>query len=346
MPGKSVSFRSDLLSNALDLLRKVGLNCANTANLIAAIVSQLAAYTEEGVPMTPAVFICNSIDQLVRLSGSGEYIPLSGVLSMDDAAKKILKATAPLCGESWRVYVERSENGATCKFGVFCGTTDPSALTVEEVVMDDYKEDSPIIRIAQNAVNKVEVKASTGETIEFRFNDDADVANLNNAANVASLAAAIAGADEQLRGYVERLLSAAIRKSHGTLLAVTSDRTGDVPPELADCVKVEPPISLAERLRSHLAEGRTSGSVSKLQVATELVCGFVASDGVTVFNLAGEVIAYRCFVHGDGGAAAAGGARTRAYAVLRGLLGRGLSAAFFRSQDGRTDVQVFEGRAV
>lgn len=111
---KSVSFRANLVSHSLDLIQNVGWHCARTSQLIAGIVSQLAAYTEEGVPMSPSVFICSSVPRLVRLAGSGEYIPLSGDVALESAGTKILKAAAPLCFGHWRIYIERSSDGQTC----------------------------------------------------------------------------------------------------------------------------------------------------------------------------------------------------------------------------------------
>lgn len=75
---KSVSFRAHLVSNTMDLMSEIGLECSLTSRLIAGIVSQLAAYTEEGVPLKPAVFICNSISELLQRAGVGEFVPLSG----------------------------------------------------------------------------------------------------------------------------------------------------------------------------------------------------------------------------------------------------------------------------
>lgn len=100
---KSISFRSNLESNSLDLIRKVGWNCARTSELIAGMVSQLAAYTEEGVPMSPSVFICSSVSQLVQLAGIGEHIPLSAEIPLESAGAKILKDAAPLCFGHWRI---------------------------------------------------------------------------------------------------------------------------------------------------------------------------------------------------------------------------------------------------
>jgi hypothetical protein len=302
----------------------------------------LAAYTEEGVAMAPSVFICNSISELVQRAGMGEHMPLSSDIATATAGAKILKAAAPLCRDNWRIYVERSPNGESCRFGVFCGSSDPSSFTVDEVLLDDVSIEFPVVRIAQSATNKVEVRSSAGNKIEFRFNDEEDVIELNSQAQVRSLAVSIS-ADVEAKpgaftGFVERVLSSAIKSSHGCLVAVVSGQAQYLPTSLQDAVSLTTPVDLFERFKRHLDEGKTAVSVSRLQAAAQLVAGFICSDGITVFNRSGKILGYRAFIHSQNeGVPLDGGARSRAYAAMRCIVGIDLSAAFFRSQDGRTE---------
>jgi len=340
---KSVSFRSDLVSNTLDLIQKVHWHCAKTAQLIAGVVSQLAIFTEEGVVMTPSVFICSSVSRLVQLAGVGEYIPLERNIPLHSASTKILKAAAPLCSGNWRIYIERAPDGSTCDYGIFCGTSDPSSLTIDEVVLDVYTESHPVVRISQSATNKVEVRTSIGDGIEFRFNNDEDVAEITIHDHITALSAEIARDSgpfgELFAGCVDRMLSSAIKECHGTLIAVVPHEAAQIPEKLADMVTLTPPFDLYDRLRRHVDDGKTAESVSRLQVASELVAGLVGSDGITVFNSAGCVLGYRAFVQSDfSGKPVAGGARSRAYEAIKAMVGTDLTAAFFRSQDGRSEL--------
>ena len=292
--------------------------------------------------MSPTVFICGSIDQLVKHSGAGEYIPLSDLLPINSSGAKILKNAAPLCFGNWKIYVERSEDGRTCKYGVFCGSSDPSSMTIDEVVLDTYNEKFPVVRVVQNATNKVEVRSSVGRGIEFRFNNDQDVSEIKSRHHISQLAKAISAKSGPLsdafEAYVERTLSAAVKYCHGTLIAVLPSQGPVAPAEISDMLLLQPSFHLYERLDRHTKEGKTAESVSRLQAASELVSGFIESDGITVFNDAGYIVGYRAFVKSDGSAVVVnGGARTRAYEALKALIGKGVSAAFFRSQDGRTD---------
>jgi hypothetical protein len=343
---KSVSFRAHLVGNATDLIEEIGLQCARTAKLIAAVVSQLAAYSEEGTPLTPTVFICNSVSELLQRAGAGEHVPLSGDEQTESAGTKALKAAAPLCNDNWRIYIERIDGGASCRYGVFCGTRDPSSLTVDEVVLDGFENGFPIIKISQSAKNKVEVRTNAGSGIEFRFNDDMDVYELNSRGRIHALAnAAASGVAEQselFARFLERLLSSAIRECHGTLVAVAPASYTVLPASLQDAVRFEPPLDLFGRLQLHIDEGKTSESVNRLQAAAELVAGFIRSDGITVFNEGGKVLGYRAFIHREAkNPPSTGGARTRAFNALVDLVNEGeLVAAFFRSHDGRTEFQT------
>lgn len=332
----------------MDLITGVNWECSRTSKLIAGIVSQLAAYTEEGVPMTPSVFICNSISELIQRAGVGEHVPLSGDIPTESAGPKILKAAAPLCSTNWRIYIERSQNGESCRFGVFCGSNDPSSLTIDEVILDEFSEGFPIIRISQNATNKVEVRSNAGDGIEFRFNDDVDVTELNSREHIFNLSKSIAansGALDTFIGFTERILTTAISNCHGTLIAVVPSSKSSLPTALQDLVSLDSPIHLYERFKRHMNEGKTASSVSRLQAASELVTGFISSDGITVFNDAGVVLGYRGFIQNTGdGTPTNGGARSRAFSAMKKLVGSELTAAFFRSQDGRTDfVQALIG---
>jgi hypothetical protein len=340
---KSISFRAHLHSNATDLIAEMGLQCARTANLIGGIVSQLAAYTEEGVPLAPTVIVCNSISDLLRRAGAGEHVALRIGEPMESAARSLLKSAAPLCSQHWRIYVERTDGAAVCNYGVFCGSSDPSSLTVDEILLGEFEVGFPIVRIAQSATNKVEVRTNAGSGIEFRFNDDQDAAAPDSRGHLTKLAKAISsevtGDQDPFATLIERILTKAVAECHGALIVVVPAPGDQLPPELADRVVLAPPIDLLDRYHLHVQEGKTAVSVSRLQTATELVAGVVRSDGITLFNTTGCVVGYRGFIRSDNAPpAAAGGARTRAFESLKLLLGKGVVAVYFRSQDGRTAV--------
>jgi hypothetical protein len=341
---KSISFRERLLSSSMELLAEVNINSAKTAKLISGIVSKLAAYTEEGAPLSPEVFICNSASDLVKRAGAGEFVPLSEVYPADFDASKILKTTAPLCSENWRIFVEHLDGGDKCRFGVFCGSSDPTSASLDEVLLSIPEPGFPIVKIAQGATNKVLVSTNAGNAIEFRFNDDVDVdlVKMNSISELSKqIASKVSFQPDRFGAFVTRVLATAVRRCHGTLVAVTHPTTVGLPAILKDAVNLEPSLDLVERFRLHSEENMTASSVSRLQAAAELLSGFVCSDGITVFSTTGQVLAYRAFVKNDGpDQPSQGGARTRAFKALEAAVGTSLQAAFFRSQDGRTDFKA------
>ncbi|KJV06362.1 hypothetical protein [Methylocucumis oryzae] len=292
--------------------------------------------------MTPSVFICNSISELIQRAGVGEYVPLSKEVPLESAGPALLKAAAPLCRDNWRIYIERLDDNKNCRYGVFCGSSDPSSLTVDEVILenDGFSINFPVIKIAQSSTNKVEVRTNAGSVIEFRFNDDIDVHELNSQTQIQGLASTItADIDEDrvmFSSFVERLLSSAIKNSHGTLIAVVLSSSDTLPQTLQDFVQLNPKVNLYERFRLHLDEGKTAISVSRLQAAVELISGFICSDGITIFNSAGCVLGYRAFIRSNvDNPSSEGGARSRAFTAMKQLIGTELDAAFFKSQDGQ-----------
>ncbi len=348
MVDKSISFRTHLQSNTIDLLQGASISCTHTVTLVIGLVSQLAAYTEEGIPLSPSIFICNSISKLIGISGSGEYVCLSNGANTSTSASRILKYAAPLCGSGWRIYVERVGDGSICNYGVFCGSNDPSSFTVDDLALEDLDRLLPIVRVSQNVTNKVEVRTSARDSIEFRFNDDHDEANLNNRSHLRSLSKAltknIEPFDESFCGFVERIVSDAVKRSHGTLIAVVSGQGGLTLEALSDAVHLDEPIDLYSRYKLHFEENKTAISVGRLQAASDLLSGFINSDGITLLDTRGRVLGYRAFIKSEeNDTSLMGGARTRAFSALKSLIGQGLEVAFFRSQDGRMDIEIADG---
>src|SRR4051794_32597402 len=123
---KTITFRHPLHSEVTDMLRHVGINCLNTADVLVGLVSLLANYQEEGQRMSPQVIICDSIRELVQRIGVGEFVVLGQAPLNGEAARAALKAAAPLALRNWAVFLERAPPN-DLRYGVFAGSTDPSA---------------------------------------------------------------------------------------------------------------------------------------------------------------------------------------------------------------------------
>lgn len=323
----------------MDALSPIAIDCVHTARLIVSLASKLASYAEEGVPLAPTIFVCNSAPALIGMMGPGEHISLSPTpIPSAKAASKILKAAAYLAVGSWKIFVERSADGTECKFGIFCGSTDPSSATPDEVLFADAEPGYPIVRLKQTAPNKVEVRTSDGNSVEFRFNDDEDLPSVGNEAMISDLAEAATSAIEdppsEFVAFIRRILVRAIQNSHGTLVAVIPSAIG-IPEALTDAILLDPAIDLRERFDAHLGGEKTADTLSRLQAGSALLSGFIGSDGITILDDKGRVLGYRAFIKASNDDSSEGGARTRAFNALAALTPNSVSAAYFRSQDGR-----------
>ena len=185
---KSVSFRTSLLATTTDVLGTVGIHCARTAKFIVNTASSLAAYTEEGQALSPEVYLCTSVDELIKRAGTGTYIVLGVSDDVEEAGPAALKFGAPLCASRWNIFIERSAGGP-CRFGVFSETGDPAAITANETLLSSYDPNFPIVMLAQNGTNRVRLIPAGQQAVEFRFNADADIAELPDKDHIAQVAA-------------------------------------------------------------------------------------------------------------------------------------------------------------
>jgi hypothetical protein len=106
----------------------------------------------------------------------------------------------------------------------------------------------------------------------------------------------------------------------------------------SDAVKLDEPIDLARQLEQ-LADDATSLAFFELSTSIELVAGMLSSDGITVFDTRGRVLAFNWFIRTDTRKLSAreslGGARHRAFSALSGLVDkRQIVGCFIRSSDG------------
>jgi hypothetical protein len=154
-----------------------------------------------------------------------------------------------------------------------------------------------------------------------------------------------AAAREQATAYIAKVLTDALRGSHGALLAVTLSSRKLNQERFADGVILADPIPLVQTMLAAVQEN-TATAASLLRSQESLLRGMITSDGVTILGTNGSIRAFRVFVRpstkGGSGQAASGGARSRAFEVLRACVGKSLAAAMIRSQDGRTEVVVPE----
>jgi len=337
---KDLSFRTSINSEVNDALRALDAGFIAVSEPVVGLISALASYSEEGDNLTPTVFIFKSAAEMVQRAGYGEYIYLGTSDISSSVSAEILKRAAPLAKSQWRIFVEWS-SGTRCRYGIISGSADPAALTIEDASFDSSDATFPVVMIRQTSRNKVSFKTTSGAEINFLFNADQDQPQTNTSQHVQKLASAICSGVESGRDsfsiYIRNVLESSLRKCHGSLIVVVDEDRHDLKGRLNERVPTDPALDLATRFHEHEA-APSAITLGKLQAASDVVGGFINSDGVTIFSTKGSVLGFRCLVDTTGIAGAKhGGARTKAFLALKAAIGTEMCAAYFQSQDGRTD---------
>jgi hypothetical protein len=137
---------------------------------------------------------------------------------------------------------------------------------------------------------------------------------------------------ESTQTVIRRVINSGLEASHGALIAVVRSKTS--PKFLSDGLVLAAPLNLGILVRK--ATVGTEEDRLKLISYTSVIRGIFGCDGIVVFNRKATLLAYNCFIKPTKAAPTptTGGARKRAFAALKGRIGKGLYATFIRSQDG------------
>jgi hypothetical protein len=313
--------------------------------MIREIVSLLASYREEDLPLFPQVFVFSSPEGLKALAPSSTQVTIGTIPLAAESAAGIIKSCAPLAKGGWSIFVVKETDGQRLRYGLFRSLRH-SLSTASEESMGGLGREMPVIMIRNRGHLIVDLTSTAGT----RFT----VALTTTPAKPSPLESAIesfvgaAGsnllADGGYKPYLRRLVGDILQESHGTLLAVIArPKQGGKHTTLADGVWPEPALALADLLRTASAS-RTADALADLHAAETLLRGMVNSDGVVVFGSDGTVLAYRVFLKpktGEKGKLSEeGGGRRRTYELMKLRLGSPFKAALFRSHDGETACEV------
>lgn len=337
-----LSFRSQLVGSVLDFLQQEGISCADTASAAVELIASLASYREEGVSLFPQVFICENVDRMVAKLGPQRALRLLGQGDRRTATvRDALKKCASLARGGWAIFIERTESGF--RYGVFSASSEPLALSVSDLVLSIQESGFPIVLLAQLADNIVEVRGASGSSIVCHLSASEDAQRSPGDSLDALVASATGGVGREHREQVARrlqtVLTHTLQNCHGAIIAVTKTSKAGVPRSLRDGVPLLPPVSLLEHIKEYKLR-KDAAAVAQLQAAEILISGMISSDGITLLRPDASVIAYRSFVKSNDGARATrvvGGARRRAFETLCTMVGKSLTAAFCRSQDGNSE---------
>jgi hypothetical protein len=343
------SIRTELLGIVAEFSQKAGFATLATNELLADLVIRIAEYREEETPLFPEFFISEAGPEVIAaLAPAAERVAL-GSCPIPGAAARILKDAAALACNGWAISVE--VHGSTARYGIFRTVDLPVSVDAAESLADPNAELDCVVMLRNCASRCVELLDGRGNHLELSLTTSppserpvADAIRELAEAIVADLPSEL----EILSGYLRRTLTSICQRCHGTLIAVVRNGSDSLPPGFADGVVLDQAIDLAAALQElHLK--RSAAALAKLNSYEALMSGMISSDGVTIFTTDAKILAFRVFVRPNEQesmqletCSVTGGARTRAFELLKLRLHGSLYAAFLRSQDGHTEIRSAE----
>ncbi len=337
------SIRESLQGRLQTFIRESGFRSTFLEDLIRDLVVLLSSYREENILMFPPVYVANTRDDLAPLFTIGNPIAIGSIPQTADAASILLKDLAPLAKEGWAAYV--FSNGAIdLKYGIFRSARHSLSTGADEVIAD-LGQSVQLMLIKNCGHQAVELHNTLGSrlTAVFRIASASHLGMDSQIKLFADFAAESLNDAFEFRAYLRRILSTTIQHCHGTLLAVIPPFDGLTPSSIGNAVRPDPKIDLAE-LHGAALRLRDADSLADLRAGEVLLAGMIASDGIVVFGSDGTVRAYRSFIKPEPVEAlllpSEGGARRRAFELMKLRIPTQYVAAFYRSQDGETRCEV------
>jgi hypothetical protein len=340
-PGESpvLSFRHLLSDAVASFLHEAGMGSAQVVEPLSELIVTLSRYREEGEPLFPVAFLGDDLQEMLRVLNGKDAVAIGTGPRTRETIQRALKQCAPLGqGRWWSLYVLLVPEGFA--YGIF--RTDPFPLveTPLERMRRAGERSLRLVGVLQLAENVIELRGMGGLYRHiFLSGARAEVTLPTVAMDELSLGLT-ADVKEPARGltrdFYRRVLFEAMQASHGTLVAVLP-RGSEGSPLFVDGVLLEEPIDMVARvMRYHESPGVEAAS--GVSSAAQLLRGMMATDGITVLRSDGFILGYNVFIRHPETLirepARVGGARRRTYEVLCARVGRELTTAFFRSQDG------------
>lgn len=327
----NITFRSKLIGDVHTFCKNSKLEILNDQLNLVELIVLLSRYQEEGVDLSPRVYITSDIQAMAKMLPGSEQYKLGNSSPDQNGIKQALKKCAPLATGDWMIYIADARD--RIEYGVFKGESNPISVSIDSIILSK-ENDFRAVRVSQLAKDCVETYSSHGDRhyIFLNHRDEDSPPPLQYLESLVEAITSQVAAEhrEALKGYLNKLLYDALRQSHGCLIAVSADE--QVPAILSeDGVILENSINFSE-----LVAEVASKSIDSAQLDSKgtLLKGMLNSDGIIVFNQGAKLLGFNCFVKAASTDEVVGGARKRAFAALANNVGTTLCAAFMQSQDG------------
>ena len=333
------SLRTFLQGSLNDFAESCQMGPLVTATTLTSLVVLLANLREEGAELIPEVYLCEDVEEALKLLPDRDILQIGNANNPISAITEGLKKCSPLAIGGWNIYL--SPIGQIYQFGLFRGSLNPLSISVNSTLFSVPLETIKVVRLFRTATGCVELCNSASNTQCILLNDRQDGGPKPNA-HSQTLPELICqdiplNLRESSTTYIGKTLERALAACHGTLIAITKRNT--VPAFLKDGVVLTKPLDLYAAVSIKSKFNQEITNEHRLNAYSSLIQGMVGSDGITVFNTKGKLLAYNCFIKSPNeinGKPVVGGARTRAYEALLKKIGNGIDAVFIQSQDGWT----------
>ncbi len=339
-PPQILSYRHLLTGAVDDFLAEAGMSDPETTEALAEVLVTLSRYREEGVPIFPAVYIGDELDELLSVLHGRDPIWIGQGRPTPETMRRALKQCAPLGRRGWSIFIVRRPG--ELRYGVFHG----SSFVLHETPMEWLRACSTrgrrAIGVVQLAENVLELRASGG-VARYVYLSGARIDMPPLPATLGELVRSLTRDVEpdaliDTRTFYRRVFVMAMRDSHGMLVAVLPAEPRSTTGRLfADGLLLEDPINIVDRIRCY-RRGSSEESASAIQALADLLQGMMSADGITVLRTDGTIAGFNVFIHHRApprrNDQPVGGARRRTFDALAGEVGHELVGAFYRSQDG------------
>jgi hypothetical protein len=323
-----------------DFVRENGFNCVHLEEIIRELVSVLAAYREEDLPLFPEVFVFASPEGLKALAPGGTEVTIGKSALAHESSAAVLKNCGALALGGWAIFIVK-EDEHTIRYGLFRALRNPLATAAEES-MSGLGKELPVILVRNRGPFVVELRGTLSKrfTATLRTSPPTAAPLEDDIESFVEEAAAKVKDSKSYKPYLRRLLTEILQNCHGTLLAVIdSAQITSMIKKLKDGVWPTPRLELAS-IHANALASRDATTLGDLKAAEVLLKGMIASDGLVLFASDGSVVGYRVFLKPNSKEARVlpvhGGGRRRTYELMKLRLGKVFTAVFFRSQDGDT----------
>ncbi len=340
---KPISLRSVIQGESITFLKSVGMNCLVTQDGLVELINGLVNYNEEGKDLYPKIYIVDEMDLVLQSLPSSQKCFIGTGSKTKETMLHALKKCAPLTDSDWAIYVHRKAD--KFDFGVFRAGVSILSVSIEEALINNGDDGIKVILLHQISDKFIEVKGVNVDSLMINFGgrEDSENSPVQNQLNF--IDCIVRNVPEEIkeptRNFYIKVFNEILKIGHGTLACVINFKKKEAPKRLSDGIILEKRISVIELIKE-LSDVEGLQANSELNGFYSLIIGMLQSDGITVFTDKGEVACYNVFIKHPKDIAktnTSGGARSRTYITLCGMIGKGIEAAYIQSQDGKIEIK-------